>query len=229
MQVAFFGFLFFTALITLFADSILDVGDKLEAHKDWKADDFENQTLVGRFAKCVYLSFMAYVSGGPLNSPSSVPARLAAVGFGWFLLVTMASYTANLASIFTIQTASNEINSIEDAINMELTICSYSVVSAALSSKYPNAKINGSFSDWPPMLGAMHRGTCDVAIFSEKSITAVFAGQYNTADCVKMDNGMTKAEAEMQNVECVRLPSGLPDSSRDCSKFIQVGSKVMTV
>jgi len=40
---------------------------------------------------------------------------------------------------------------------------------------------------------------------------------------------MTEAEAEEQNVYCVRLSSGEPDLSRDCNKFKKVGNSVLTV
>lgn len=226
---AFFAFLIFTAFVTLLADSILDVGDALDVGKDWKPNDFENDHTVSQFAKCVYLSFMGYVSCGPANTPSSVPARLAAVGFGWFLLVFMASYTANLASIFTITQSRNEINSIEDVIAKELTICAYGAVAGALSSIHPGAKVDGSYSDWGPMLGAFHRGKCDVVFCTEKVITSTFNGRYAAEDCTKMDGGMTAEDAEKQNVFCVRDPSGDPDLMRDCSSLVKVGSKVMTV
>jgi hypothetical protein len=227
LWLAIVGFICFTSVVTLLTDSILDIGDELE-NRQPSADDFENKTLPGQFFKCVYMNSMAQVSGGVQNAPSSVPARLAALGFGWFILIVIASYTANLASIFTAQNTAEGITSIESAIQMRLTLCVYSTSKEALAGIYPTARIDGSYNDWAPMMAALHMGKCGAAILTAAASQQAFAGAYNTADCEKMDKGMTEAEAKAQNVFCVRDGSG-PDLGRDCSKFAQVGESVLTV
>ena len=78
LWLCFFAFLLFSALVTLLTDSIMDIGDQFEDHED--SDDFDNPTLIGRYIKAVYLNTLGWVSAGPVNNPSSVPARLAALG-----------------------------------------------------------------------------------------------------------------------------------------------------
>ena len=101
-------------------------------------DDFDNPTVVGMYCKTAYLNLLAYVSASPCNTPTSVPGRLAVVGFGWFLLITISSYTANLASILVAQQkATNQIWCIQDAIAQKQSICLHPVIAPEIKTAYP--------------------------------------------------------------------------------------------
>ena len=47
----------------------------------------------------MYLAFGGYFEGGKAHDPKSAPALLAQIGYGFFVLIIIASYTANLATI----------------------------------------------------------------------------------------------------------------------------------
>jgi hypothetical protein len=59
-------------------DCVLDIGDVFEDHDD--SDDFENPTTVGMYMKALYMNAIGWVSCSPMNQPTSVPGRMAAVG-----------------------------------------------------------------------------------------------------------------------------------------------------
>ena len=61
----------------------------LSVGRQWS---FESQSFVARYHKSLYLNFLGYVTGGPANSPQSVPARIGAIGFGFFTMIALTSY-----------------------------------------------------------------------------------------------------------------------------------------
>jgi hypothetical protein len=76
-------------------------------------EDYDNRSTIAIFFKALYFVLLGYVSGGAVNGPASVPGRTAAIGFGFFVLITLASYTANLATILVSKSTGNGIQSIE--------------------------------------------------------------------------------------------------------------------
>ena len=48
-------------------------------------DDFENRSRTAVLFKSLFFVFMGFVSGGNANAPASVPARVATIGFGFFV------------------------------------------------------------------------------------------------------------------------------------------------
>jgi len=136
LWVCFFGFIAFASFVTFLTDTVFDVGDIYEPGGD--PGDFQNPTKIGRYCRALQLNLLGYVAGGPQNNPTSVPGRLAALGFGWFLLILMSSYTANLASILVAKTSGgNSINNIEDAINKKARICTLAPILPELKVEYP--------------------------------------------------------------------------------------------
>jgi hypothetical protein len=184
------------------------------------------------YCKAVYLNFLAYVSASPCNTPTSVPGRLAAVGFGWFLLITIASYTANLASILVAQQkATNQIGGIEDAIAQKRSICLHPVIAPEIKAAYPKAILVQNMSSTSGVIRALRKGECGVALVQVNKIETAMAGTDNELDCKRIDDGMTPAEASdtASGAHCVRDTSGKPDMTEFCRAFRQVGQKVVSV
>ena len=46
----------------------------------------------------MYLMSMGYFSAAPTNNPKSVSAKLVTLGWAFFVLIAVSSYTANMAS-----------------------------------------------------------------------------------------------------------------------------------
>jgi hypothetical protein len=55
--------------------------------------------LVARYCLATYITWHSLFSGGPQNTPRSFPARLSQLGFGFFVIISITTYTANLATI----------------------------------------------------------------------------------------------------------------------------------
>lgn len=173
----------------------------------------------------------AYVSASPVNTPTSVPGRLAAVGFGWFLLITIASYTANLASILVSnQKAVNYITSIDDALAQQKKICAHVLLVPELMATFPTAKLE-VLRDSNAVVRGLRKGDCEVALIQYNKIEEAMAGITNEGDCKSIDNGMTAAEAAKTSsgAFCVRDASNKPDETDFCRKFQTVGTKVISI
>lgn len=228
LWICFFAFIFFTSLVTLLTDGIFDVGDEFEDHED--TDDFENPTAVGMYCKSLYLNFLGYVSCSPMNAPSSVPGRLAALGFGWFLLIVISSYTANLAAILVEQkNPQNSIASIDDAIQQGRTICLVREIHKELTSKFPGAKLKLKLSTEAVIRGLKTKH-CDVGVLTDQQIKKLFSGEYNERDCEKIENMTDAQAADLETgAVCIRDEDGNPDAKSDCGKFAKVGLPVVSV
>jgi hypothetical protein len=146
----FFAFIVFASFVTFLTDTVFDVGDIFEPGRE--DGDFQNPTKIGRYFRALQLNVLGYVTCGPQNNPSSVPGRLAAIGFGWFLLILMSSYTANLASILVAKTGGgNSITSIGDAITKKARICTVAPILLELQVLYPSALLK-SYVDAPTVI-----------------------------------------------------------------------------
>jgi len=97
-----------------------------------EGEDYENPYAIPRFFKALYITWFGVFSGGPQNAASTLPARFSQLAYGLFIIIVLASYTANLATILVAQATSNGINSIDDAIANQLTICCLSAIKAEL-------------------------------------------------------------------------------------------------
>jgi hypothetical protein len=192
----------------------MDLGDVWEPGEEV---DFPNPTLLGRYFKCLYNNTYAYVSGGPQNNPTSVPARLACIGFGWFLLILMASYTANLASILVVKsTMENVVSSLDDAIKQRLQICIMSPILPEMGAIYPG--INFVSTDGAAaVLRAMNKKECDVGILAANDIRRAMSGEFNEDDC----------KNSKYRDACIKDDSGKPEPTRDCSQWAAIGNPVL--
>eukprot|EP00281_Chroomonas_sp_CCMP1168_P003090 CAMPEP_0206255184 /NCGR_PEP_ID=MMETSP0047_2-20121206/24106_1 /ASSEMBLY_ACC=CAM_ASM_000192 /TAXON_ID=195065 /ORGANISM="Chroomonas mesostigmatica_cf, Strain CCMP1168" /LENGTH=788 /DNA_ID=CAMNT_0053681555 /DNA_START=61 /DNA_END=2427 /DNA_ORIENTATION=- len=202
------GFLLFAAFVMVMTDS-------------HNLDDYANERLGAKLAKSLYFSFSGYVAGGSQNAAASVPGRLATIGFGWFVLITLASYTANLATILVKRSSVNGgINSIQDALDQNLKICGPIAVQGQLEALYPQAR-------WVWHVGTgdatrlMWSGECDCAVSYQQSIKRMKSGVNNIQDCANPN--LTPEESQ-----CLLDENGQPSRTRDCV-FTQVGPLVMSI
>jgi hypothetical protein len=68
-------------------------------------EDYVDQTIEGRqltkvegYTKSIWLAMLGYVSGGVAHTSTGWAGRFIVLGFGWFVYISVSSYTANLAS-----------------------------------------------------------------------------------------------------------------------------------
>jgi hypothetical protein len=142
--------------------------------------------------KSLYITWFGLFSGGPQNSPQTLPARFSQLGYGFFVIIALASYTANLATILVAKSQKNGITSIDDAIAAQLTICCLDAVLPSLAAKYPTANLVGTDDD-RRTFRELNKGACGAAIMSEEEMNKGFAGVPNEWDCQELDDNKVSA------------------------------------
>ena len=58
-------------------------------------EEFTSDKMWVRALKGMYLAAAGYVSGGPIHRPKSSASQIVLLGYGLFILITIASYTVN--------------------------------------------------------------------------------------------------------------------------------------
>ena len=209
-------YIFLSALVTFVTD----------LHNE---EDFENQTsYLVRLIKSVYLNSLGYLTGGPANNACSVPGRVATLGFGFFCMITLTTYTANLATLLVTSTKSNAIGSIEQAIDARLKICVQSAIRTEIGSLYPTADFIES-SDEHEMLALSHEGPgqkCNAFITSAKFWQRMSAGEFAVVDCELEAEGGPGPKVK-DHFLCKKGKE--VDLRRDCDKFTMVGMILTSV
>jgi len=202
--------------------------------------DYNNQGKLPVTIKALYFAFLGYVKGGAANNPLSVPGRLANLGFGFFVLITLASYTANLTTVLVSRGSVSGITGVQNAIDKGLKICVASEVLEPLEQYFSGARKSEHFVQVNETAGiprSLYLGRCDCAIMPEWAIYAMHAGNYSRKDCEGADSlvsasaagdKMSFADADAK-CGCVRnAPGGQGRADRDCY-LARVGGLIMSV
>ncbi|KAL7540238.1 hypothetical protein ACHAXR_012527, partial [Thalassiosira sp. AJA248-18] len=71
------------------------------------------------------------------DSSTSLPHKLLLFGFGFFILITVSTYVANLAAFLTLK---SDVKTMDGAIARGYTICAHPAVEAELRGAWPDAK-----------------------------------------------------------------------------------------
>ena len=132
-------------------------------------------------------------------------------------MVLLASYTANLATILVTNSQRTGIQSIQDAIDKQLTICVLSAVQPELTAKYPQAKLAGFDLD-RRIWRELQKGSCGAAIMSVEAIDDGMSGQANKWDCAQYDaKSSTAFSAKSGDGEVVLQASAVTACQKDSS------------
>eukprot|EP00439_Symbiodinium_sp_Y106_P060667 s4361_g9.t1 len=129
-------------------------------HGDYKTLLRSNVVAILRSYFEVWHDFLLQQSS--MNVSTRPVRQIFGLGLAFFILITLASYTANLASLLVVSSASaGTVNSIEDAIHANMDIC-VDIEHAARN---------------------FHAGNCQAMVLSEDVINSLFAGKVRDADC----------------------------------------------
>ncbi|CAE7434546.1 unnamed protein product [Symbiodinium necroappetens] len=150
--------------------------------------------------------------------------KLFSLAFSFFILVTLASYTASLASMLVVQReASGEINSIDDAITAGVPICAPAVLTPTFSTLFGAA----TFVDCDAIAECariLHSGRCRAMIVSEDIITSLHAGLIQQADCDDVNAGRVSEEVG----RCTTTETNSGNARNDC-ELLRVGDLLWSV
>jgi hypothetical protein len=189
-------------------------------------NDFSSPRILERWMKAAWLSAMAFVTRAPKNAPASTPARIATFGFAFFLLVTLQSYTAALASILVARDSNYRFNNMNEAVNKNARICVMDALRLQATAIFPKGQYVSS-TDEANIFQNLNTGKCDVALLAESKFPIASHGEYNKVSCFNEDNGIKGWEKGSSG--CERDSKGKPTSTRDCAKFRNTGDLVMQV
>ena len=148
--------------------------------------------------------------------------KMFSLAFAFFSIVTLATYTASLASILVAERELvGEISSIEDAIARQYTLCVPDVLRKSVENTYGELKI---FACREIQLcpREMQVGNCQAMIVSEEVISRMHAGRIFEVDCKENKTFCEDSEGNPRN-DCsliavgyvlTSVPIAFPASSR---------------
>jgi len=147
-----------------------------------KEGDFENDNLVNGFLRSVYLSITS-LSGASVSYTSvTMSGRIMAVGYGIFILVCIASFTAETASFLIAKKMTSQYGSITEVLAEGKTVCFPSGMQRLIEAKLPSMKQLGVpllETGGVSYIEAMEAGTCDYSIIGEYWLAPEWsAGRY---------------------------------------------------
>ena len=132
-----------------------------------------------------------FVSAGVDNDPAgSLPNKFLMFGFGFFILITVSAYVANLAAFLTKNVSS--IQSMEGAVASGWTICAHPALKSELQVKWPNANFyfTETGKEFHGILEDYNLGRCDVMAvgWEDTSMDLAFREQICEMDLVYTDS-----------------------------------------
>lgn len=130
--------------------------------------EFPEKTVRGKFWISVYYSVVSFVGASPVHTPETLPGRALSMGFGFFVLVTLASYTATLASFLVTDSFVGEIDTINEGVRAGKKFCGMAAIQSNLFAQYPQlTPLYTGMARAQDALDLMDDGGCDVAIINE--------------------------------------------------------------
>lgn len=134
----------------------------------WVFEPVDGNYNIPSILRSVYTSFGNFAGADGLETNTRVPTMMF-LAYSFFLIIVLASYTANLASMLVTATVeTTPVQSIQDANNIGASICvlhTFTAAATVLSTSYPNVKIvrvTGTTNI--PLYAALRAGTCSGAV-----------------------------------------------------------------
>jgi len=127
--------------------------------------------VYARFALDAFLEHgLFFCSAGiEQDKGSSLPVKVLLFGFGFFTLISVSAYVANLAAFLTLS-GGTTVTTMENAVKTGVTICAHPAVKAALQVDWPAANFyfheNGN--EFPGLLDDYDAGKCKVLAVGEE-------------------------------------------------------------
>jgi hypothetical protein len=131
-----------------------------------------------------------FSAGVDNDAAASLPNKLLMFGFGFFILITVSAYVANLAAFLTRNV--NEIKSMEGAVASNMIICAHPAIQSELEIAWPKANFyfTESGQEFNGMLEDYRLGRCDVMAvgWEDASMDLIFREQICEMDLVFTDS-----------------------------------------
>lgn len=211
LWISVFSFLIVAGLLLAFAE------------REHNEDDFPDPSWWRGALKGSYVAVMNFLAGGPVHLPHTQAGRFISMGIAFFVLIVLATYTANLASFLISDRSSGPISDLESALAKGLTVAIAEVPLRMLSPEYPGLADPGAHLVVPEgkEAAAIHSGRADVGIVAKSTLAKMYAGTTVTNDC--------EGQAAGDHKDLCPLDSdGSLDLGRDCD-LQWVGEKLASL
>uniref|UniRef100_A0A0G4GZX1 Ionotropic glutamate receptor C-terminal domain-containing protein n=1 Tax=Chromera velia CCMP2878 TaxID=1169474 RepID=A0A0G4GZX1_9ALVE len=150
--------------------------------EDFEQKQTKRNLLLRNPCRAMYLTWRSLFSASAEHSPVGFAGRLMTLGFGFFVLVILSSYTANLASILTTQRTSGRVNSITDIEENRLTLCVQSATISTFAALYPRVKTTTGVG-WVKLLEMYDNNECQAILFSDRAFDELQYGAWGDTRC----------------------------------------------
>ena len=133
------------------------------------ANNDDVHAVLGHYVFSLFLALKGLITGGIDQEPKTTPGRLVVLGFGFFVLVTLASFTANTAAFLIGQHTTFEVNSITASLAAGHKICVPQLQQKMALMKYPALATNMvTATDARDVLKKLRDNECQAALGSAK-------------------------------------------------------------
>eukprot|EP00930_Biecheleria_cincta_P039767 TRINITY_DN27305_c0_g1_i1.p1 TRINITY_DN27305_c0_g1~~TRINITY_DN27305_c0_g1_i1.p1 ORF type:complete len:626 (+),score=81.02 TRINITY_DN27305_c0_g1_i1:54-1931(+) len=132
--------------------------------------DFPDRSIGAAIAKSMYLSVSSFVNAGTAYTSVTLSGRVTSVGYGLFILISIATFTAETASALISKSLVQKAQTIEDVLEASASICYSAGMKTMLEKKYPRVKQLGVPMDTAvgaDFASAIVDGKCSYAIVGE--------------------------------------------------------------
>jgi len=99
--------------------------------------DFPDKNIVSSGLTSLYHGLFGFFWSEPPTRPVTAEGRVLLVGFGFFTLIMLSSYTASLASVLVSDDKTPEFQTLQEAIDSGARVCMWDSVLARASRLYP--------------------------------------------------------------------------------------------
>ena len=127
----------------------------------------------GRMAldQCLEKGIFFCSAGVEQDERSSLPTKMLLFGFGFFILIAVSAYVANLAAFLTMSRQEETVKTIDGAISAGYRICAHPVLNKEMRQAYPEANFyfHEDGNDFPGIMDDYLAGRCEVMAYSESA------------------------------------------------------------
>ena len=182
-----------------------------------------NQRLGGTL-KAVYAGVMDYwLAGASFLTVSSWPGRIIVMGYGLFIFITGASYTANLVQFMVADSTPDKmVTSLDHMVATGGKLCVIEAASAAIMASYGLKEENVLIVDsYGPVVENLYLNRCQVGVLGKNEYQALGLAQVGKFDvCTDEADGRWWSECKDDSVKPTTID--LVCSCKDFSKDVSV-------
>lgn len=125
--------------VLLSSSFILFCQETLPGGKHFRRDALMRGNALSRMASSAYFGLQGFFSGDVGRDYSTWEGRGTAIGIGFFVMIILSMYTANLTTILVAEASKTSLSGIDDAIHQKVPICIRDSALKLVKNLYPKA------------------------------------------------------------------------------------------